>query len=105
MKNANEEIKKVNGAQELDDDMLDGVSGGLVQLINPSSNRGHECQDCDVVFKNGKCCPGCGSRVMYCYGGSGQYIFVRCNYCGYDIGRRIDITSIIWNPSAEYYNK
>ena len=32
MKNMNEEIKKVNGAQELDDDMLDGVVGGLVQL-------------------------------------------------------------------------
>ena len=105
MKSTNEETEKVNGAQELDDDMLDGVSGGLVQLINPSSNRGHECQDRDVVFKNGKCCPGCGSRVMYCYGGSGQYIFVRCNYCGYDLGSGIYITDIIWNPSAEYYNK
>ena len=30
MKSMNEEIKKVNGAQELDDDMLDGVVGGLV---------------------------------------------------------------------------
>ena len=39
MKSMNEEIKKVNGAQELDDDMLDGVSGGLVQLVNPSSSR------------------------------------------------------------------
>ena len=24
---------------ELDDDMLEGVSGGLVQLVNPSSSR------------------------------------------------------------------
>ena len=105
MKSMNEEIKKVNGGEELDDDMLDGVAGGLVQLINPSSNRGHECQDRDVAFKDGKCCPGCGSRVMYCYGGSGQYIFVRCNYCGYDLGSGIYITDIIWNPSAEYYNE
>ena len=26
-------------ACELDDDDLDGVAGGLVQLVNPSSNR------------------------------------------------------------------
>ena len=39
MKNINEEIKNPNGAEELDDDALDGVSGGLVQLINPSSAR------------------------------------------------------------------
>jgi hypothetical protein len=30
MKNLNEEIKKANGAEELEDEMLDGVSGGLL---------------------------------------------------------------------------
>lgn len=55
MKNINEEIKKANGVEmteeeaneyykqitscELDDDLLDGVAGGLVQLVNPSSSR------------------------------------------------------------------
>ena len=53
MKNMNEEIKKVNGAQELDDDMLDGVSGGLVQLVNPSSEN-RQC------FYDGTVCQHCG---------------------------------------------
>ena len=97
MKSMNEEIKKVNGAQELDDDMLDGVSGGLVQIVNPSSgNRqrfydGTVCQHCghnegtpDVQGRPLRynayiiCCK-CGQHMvdrkvssseMYCKGGS-----------------------------------
>ena len=34
-----EEGMETTDAQELSDDMLDGVSGGLVQLVNPSSAR------------------------------------------------------------------
>ena len=30
---------QLNSSVELDDDMLEGVSGGLVQLVNPSSSR------------------------------------------------------------------
>ena len=67
MKNMNEEIKKVNGAQELDDDMLDGVAGGLVQLVNP-------CDDYEQ-FKDGTRCQHCGykdgkyeNNRMICYG-------------------------------------
>ena len=48
-----EAIKKVNGAQELDDDMLDGVAGGLVQPINPGSNDYH-------YFLDGTVCQHCG---------------------------------------------
>ena len=52
MNNSNNEVKEVNGAQELDDDMLDGVAGGFVQLVNPSSGSydyfldGTVCQHC-----------------------------------------------------------
>ena len=40
---------------ELDDDDLDGVSGGLVQLINPSSTPCY-------TFKDGTLCKHCGKR-------------------------------------------
>lgn len=53
MKNLNEEIKKANGAEELEDEMLDGVSGGLIQIINPSSTPCY-------VFKDGTLCKHCG---------------------------------------------
>ena len=52
MKNLNDEIKNQGGVEELDDDMLDGVAGGLVQPINPSSGEydyfldGTVCQHC-----------------------------------------------------------
>ena len=52
MNNSNNEVKEVNGGVELDDDALDGVAGGLVQLINPSSGSyqyfldGTVCQHC-----------------------------------------------------------
>lgn len=50
MKKINEELeknletieeleKKVEELEELDDEMLDGVAGGLIQLVNPSSSR------------------------------------------------------------------
>jgi len=35
---ANEYYKQITSC-ELDDDLLDGVAGGLVQLVNPSSSR------------------------------------------------------------------
>ena len=49
----NDQIKNPNGAVELDDDMLDGVAGGLVQLVNPSSENRH-------VFYDGTVCQYCG---------------------------------------------
>ena len=50
----NEAMKKATGPEALDDDLLDGVAGGLVQLVNPSSSRywydyfldGTVCQHC-----------------------------------------------------------
>ena len=78
MKNMNEEIKKVNGAQELDDDMLDGVAGGLVQLVNPSSGGRH-------YFYDGTVCQHCGHPS-----GSPDvkgrplkyYAYIICDKCG-----------------------
>ena len=73
MKNLNEEIKKANGAEELEDEMLDGVSGGLVQLINPSSTPCY-------MFKDDISCKHCGKR-------NGDYINGRmiCLDCKMDM--------------------
>lgn len=79
MKNMNEEIQKANGAQELDDDMLDGVSGGLIQLVNPSSeNRqyfydGTVCQHCG--HPSGTPEEGQHRQVRY-------YTYIICDKCG-----------------------
>ena len=83
MKNMNEEIKKVNGAQELDDDMLDGVSGGLVQLVNPSITSGYS-------FKDGTLCQHCGRK-------QGAYENKRmiCQTCNNDmVDREVDRSEI-----------
>ena len=78
MKSMNEEIKKVSGAQELDDDMLDGVSGGLVQLVNPSSGNSN-------YFYDGTVCQHCGhpagtpdvpGRPLK------YYAYIICDKCG-----------------------
>ena len=50
-----DQIKNPNGAVELDDDMLDGVAGGLVQLINPSSGSYY-------YFLDGTVCQHCGCK-------------------------------------------
>ena len=60
-----QETKKVNGAEELDDDMLDGVAGGLVQLVNPSSSRmGEVAVGKRTTFKDKRMCPVCGSTKV-----------------------------------------
>ena len=85
MKNMNEEIKKVNGAQELDDDMLDGVSGGLVQLVNPSVATGYH-------FKDDTICRHCGHN-------QGDYENKRmiCQNCNNDmVDRKVDRSEIKW---------
>ena len=56
MNNHNEEIKKANGAVELDDEVLDGVAGGLVQNYNPTSASSYN-------FKNGTLCQHCGYKL------------------------------------------
>jgi hypothetical protein len=83
MKSMNEEIKKVNGAQELDDDMLDGVSGGLVQLVNPSITDGY-------YFKDDTPCQHCGYH-------QGDYENKRmiCQNCNNDmVDREVDRSEI-----------
>jgi hypothetical protein len=49
----NEAMKKATGPEALDDDLLDGVAGGLVQLVNPSSGSYH-------YFLDGTVCQHCG---------------------------------------------
>ena len=86
MKNMNEEIKKVNGAQELDDDMLDGVAGGLVQLVNPSlMTPGYS-------FKDGTLCQHCGH-----YQGDYENKRMICQNCNNDmVDREVDRGEIKW---------
>ena len=81
----NEEIKKVNGAQELDDDMLDGVAGGLVQLVNPSISAGYHFKD--------------GTRCQHCGHSQGDYENKRmiCKNCNNDmVDREVDRSEIKW---------
>ena len=69
MNNFNDEIK--NGVEELDDDMLDGVAGGLVQTINPSSGSYH-------YFLDGTVCQHCG----YPHGTYSKILKrIKCNKC------------------------
>ena len=79
MKNLNEEIKKVNGGEELDDDMLDGVAGGIVQLINPSSGSLYR-------FKDGTVCQYCGDDL-----GKYKNGYMKCDDCGKNmVNRKVD---------------
>ena len=92
MKNMNEEIKKVNGAQELDDDMLDGVSGSLIQLVNPSSSRTHNVGlNKRTTFVNERACPACGCiyviPIERHFSLSSPIFTVVCESCGYSYGR------------------
>ena len=93
MKNLNEEIKKANGAEELDDEMLDGVSGGLVQLINPSSTTCY-------VFKDGTLCKHCGRH-------NGDYKDGRmiCLDCKMDMVDRPVAESELKKTSDTYRNR
>ena len=96
MNNYNEEIKKVNGGVELDDDALDGVAGGLVQLVNPSSSRLGGSKGDITSFKDGRICPNCGSKTMII---AKVYSFpdrfdVDCNSCGTRIGNKVPSNEI-----------
>ena len=99
MKRINDEIKKVNGGVELDDDMLDGVAGGLVQLVNPSSSRLGGSKGDLTHFKDGTLCTKCSSKTMII---TKVYSFpdrfdVACNACGNVMGTKV--------PSAEISTK
>jgi ssDNA-binding Zn-finger/Zn-ribbon topoisomerase 1 len=86
MKRMDEEIERANGAQALDDDMLDGVSGGLVQLINPS------CYEPGYYFKDGTICQHCGHDM-------GDYENKRmiCHKCNNDmVVREVARSEVKW---------
>lgn len=96
MNNFNDEIK--NGVEELDDDMLDGVAGGLVQLCNPSSSRLGGSKGDITYFKDGRTCPKCGSGSMIitkAYSVKGRDTYdVACNACGNPMGTGYHSTDI-----------
>ena len=85
MQNFNAEmIEQANGVEELDDDMLDGVSGGLVQLINPSSTPCHRFHDNTL-------------KCQYCGHKNGTYKNSRmiCLSCEKDmVGRSVDKSEV-----------
>jgi hypothetical protein len=92
MKNMNEEIQKANGAQELDDDMMDGVAGGLVQLVNPSSSRTDNIVlNMRTIFFNKRACPVCSSIYVIPIKMHATFMTpdftVVCESCGYSYGR------------------
>ena len=84
MKTFNDEIKNPGGVEELNDDVLDGVAGGLVQLINPSSTPCYKFHD-----KTIKC--------QYCGDNNGKYKNSRmiCLSCEQDmVGRSVDKSEV-----------
>ena len=96
MKKLNDEIKNASGGVELDDDALDGVAGGLVQLCNPSSSRLGGSKGDITSFKDGRICPNCGSKTMII---AKVYSFpdrfdVDCNSCGTRIGNKVPSNEI-----------
>ena len=83
---------------ELDDDMLDGVAGGIVQLINPSSSRLGGSDGDITSFQDGRTCPKCGSGSMiitkaYSSQCTDRYD-VACNACGNSMGTGYTDTEI-----------
>ena len=84
MKNRNEEIKNPGGVEELSDDMLDGVAGGLVQLVNPSSSRLTLQSGMTVKFGDGRVCPTCGHKY-FIYDSTNLRNTATCKQCGYVI--------------------
>ena len=75
---------------ELDDDELDNVAGGLVQLVNPSSSRLGGSEGDITSFQDGRTCPKCGGGSMiitkaYTSQCTDRYD-VACNACGNSMG-------------------
>ena len=96
MNNSNNEVKEVNGGVELDDDALDGVAGGLVQLVNPSSSRLGGSKGDLTHFFDGTLCSKCGSKTMII---TKVYSFpdrfdVACNACGNAMGSKVPSNQI-----------
>ena len=93
MKKVQENNSLMNGFEELDDDMLDGVAGGLVQLVNPSSSRLGGNKGDKTYFYDGRTCPLCGSKDMVITGvyhewvdGVYDHYYVSCDACGNRMG-------------------
>ena len=97
-----EESKKVNGAEELDDDMLDGVAGGLVQLVNPSSSRMSIVIPGEpTTFRDKRRCPVCGCQEVYITDRNAKTINVTCtiicNSCQYVYGYKMKEDLLVYN--------
>lgn len=93
---SNDENKNSSGGVELDDDMLDSVAGGLVQLVNPSSSRLGGSKGDLTHFFDGTVCPQCGSKQMViakAYNFPDRYD-VNCNACGTRVGNKVSCNAI-----------
>ena len=72
-------------SHELDDDLLDGVAGGIVQIINPSSSRLSVYDGSNIKYHDGRRCPQCGHDIFtYNHKISGRW--TTCKSCNYDMG-------------------
>ena len=89
MKKVQENNSLMNGFEELDDDMLDGVAGGLVQLVNPSSSRLGLDEGDTTQFHDGRTCPNCGCNKVIItkkWKEDRTYYNVKCKDCGNPMG-------------------
>ena len=76
-------MKEKTGPEALDDDLLDEVVGGLVQMGNPSSNRLTLREGMTVRFGDGRTCPACGHEY-FLYSGSNMTNYAHCKKCAYE---------------------
>ena len=72
-------------SHELDDDLLDGVAGGLVQIINPSSSRLSVYDGSNIKYHDGRCCPQCGHDI-FTYNNKIKGEWTTCKSCKYEMG-------------------
>ena len=70
---------------ELDDDLLDGVAGGIVQIINPSSSRLSVSDGSNIKYHDGRRCPQCGHDI-FTYNSKIKGEWTTCKSCNYDMG-------------------
>ena len=72
-------------SHELDEDLLDGVAGGFVQIINPSSSRLSVYDGSNIKYHDGRRCPQCGHDI-FTYNSKIKGEWTTCKSCNYDMG-------------------
>ena len=97
-----QETKKVNDGVELDDEALDGVAGGLVQLVNPSSSRMSIVIPGEpTTFRDKRRCPVCGCQEVYITDRNAKTSNITCtiicNSCQYVYGKKMKESLLVCN--------